>query len=77
MPLRRFSEGFCMIECLGQRIRVRREQLGMTQQELACRVGCTKSMISQIERWKVWPSIDLLLAIARALGMPVGYFTDP
>ncbi|NMB26371.1 MAG: helix-turn-helix transcriptional regulator [Firmicutes bacterium] len=66
-----------MVEYLGPRIRARRVALGLTQQGLADLVGYTKSMISQTERGGVWPSIDPLLAIARALGMPAGYFTGP
>lgn len=66
-----------MIAYLGSRIRERRLQLRMTQQELAERVYCTKAMISQIERGKALPSIDLLVRIAEALGERPGYFLDP
>jgi transcriptional regulator with XRE-family HTH domain len=66
-----------VIEYLGPRIRERRLQLDMTQQELGAAVGCTKGMISQIERGKALPPIDTLLRIARELDVPVGYLTDP
>ncbi len=62
---------------LGPRIRKRRHSLGMTQQELAERVCCTKAMISQIERGKALPSIDLLVRIAEVLGERPGHFLDP
>lgn len=62
---------------LGPRIRKRRRSLRMTQQELANRVYCTKAMISQIERGKALPSIDLLVRIAKVLGERPGYFLDP
>jgi putative transcriptional regulator len=44
---------------------------GMSQQELAERVGVTRQTIISIERGKYHPSIDLALRLARAFDVPV------
>jgi len=44
---------------------------GMTQQELAERVGVSRQTILSIERGRYRPSIELALALARAFGVPV------
>ena len=44
---------------------------GMTQQELADRVGVTRQTIISIERGKYRPSIELALALARVFAVPV------
>ena len=77
MPCGGSPERFLVIEYVGPRIRARREQLGLTQQELGGAVGRTKSFISQIEKGHAMPSLKTLVKIAEVLGEPVGYFTDP
>ena len=49
---------------------IRREQ-GMTQAELAKKIGCCKEYLSSIERGNSTPSEDLLMRIAEALGKKV------
>ena len=51
--------------------RYRFENDGMTQQELAERVGVTRQTIISIERGKYKPSIDLALRLSRVFGVPV------
>ncbi len=51
--------------------RYRFENDGMTQQELAERVGVTRQTIISIERGKYKPSIELALRLARVFGVPV------
>ena len=47
------------------------EHDGMTQQQLAERVGVTRQTIISIERGKYKPSIELALRLARVFGVPV------
>ena len=44
---------------------------GMTQAELAGRVGVTRQTIHSIEKGKYKPTIELALRLARALGVAV------
>jgi transcriptional regulator with XRE-family HTH domain len=59
---------------LGDRIRARRKELGLSQGELAERAGLTASFISQVERDVTSPSIDSLYKISQALDVPVFQF---
>lgn len=51
--------------------RHRRQVEGMTQQDLAERVGVTRQTILSIERGKYNPSVGLALRLARAFGVAV------
>lgn len=60
---------------MGSAIRTRREELGLTQEELAARIGggIRQSEISRLERGRVTlPRRARLEAIAAALNLPVG-----
>lgn len=57
---------------MGERIRKRRENLGIQSNDLAKQVGVTSSLISQIERAKAFPSILTLHKVAKALQTTVG-----
>ena len=57
---------------MGERIRKRRESLGILINDLAKTIGVTPSLISQIERAKAFPSILTLKKIADALQTTVG-----
>ena len=62
----------------GQKIRERREELGMSQQELADRVGLkTKSAISLIENDKRGIDKDLLINFANVLDYPIEKLAEP
>lgn len=60
---------------LGERIRIERQRLGMTQAELAGD-EMTKSFISQVEANLTRPSLRNLQLLARRLNRPVSYFLD-
>ncbi|MBI9101178.1 MAG: helix-turn-helix domain-containing protein [Spirochaetales bacterium] len=57
----------------GSKIRVIRERKGLTLKEVAGKAHVSESLISQIERDKVSPSIDTLMAIADVLELDVAY----
>jgi transcriptional regulator with XRE-family HTH domain len=44
-----------MAKTLGERIRAKREQLGLSQQDCADQLDCTRAMISLIEQDKIEP----------------------
>jgi DNA-binding XRE family transcriptional regulator/mannose-6-phosphate isomerase-like protein (cupin superfamily) len=57
------------VALLGERIRTARLQRGIGVRELARRVDCSASMISQIEKGLTNPSVSTLYSISRALGI--------
>jgi transcriptional regulator with XRE-family HTH domain len=59
---------------LGNRLRARRQELGLSLRELAERVGLTASFLSQIERDLASPSIESLRKISDALEVPIFSF---
>jgi transcriptional regulator with XRE-family HTH domain len=62
---------------LGQRLRTERERQEIGLRTLAKRVGVSASLISQVERGKVMPSVGTLYAIVRELGLSMdGLFGD-
>jgi len=54
-------------EVIAQMIRTRKE-LGMTQTDLAEKVGTKKSNISRFESGRCNPSLDFLVKVAQAMG---------
>lgn len=61
----------------GEKLRKVRELKRLTLRELSGRVGVSESLISQIERGKVSPSIETLLALAGDLEVDIDYlFSD-
>ena len=69
---------------LGSRIKQLRMQKGLTQTQLAERLGITKSMISAYECGLRYPSLDMLIKFANSfhvttdylLGIPSKQFLD-
>jgi len=59
---------------IGQRIRMIRKKIGLTQEELAEKVGVTGKFIGAVERGDNFASFPTLEAIATALGCSVGNF---
>jgi len=59
---------------LGERIKTRRKELGLTLQQLADRSSLSAPFISQAERDLTTPSLVSLLALAEALEVDVSYF---
>ena len=58
---------------LGKRIRKRRVEQGMTQEQLARQVGVTTSFIGHLERGSRKASLETLVALANALHVGVDY----
>jgi DNA-binding XRE family transcriptional regulator/quercetin dioxygenase-like cupin family protein len=61
---------------IGPRLRAERERQGLSVRELARRVGVSASLVSQIERDKVTPSVSTLWALVRELNMSMGELFD-
>ena len=57
---------------LGKQIKKRRKKKGITQAELAEKVGVTTVYITYIETGKYFPSLKRLIKIGRVLGVRVG-----
>jgi transcriptional regulator with XRE-family HTH domain len=62
---------------IGTRLRQRRIELGMTARELARRVDCSPSLISQVERGRAVPSVSTLWALVTALRISMDRLFDP
>ncbi len=60
-----------MAERLANRLKDKRGELGLTQAELAERVGVTRKTVNTVENGVFVPSALLALKLARALGEPV------
>jgi putative transcriptional regulator len=56
---------------LNTRLKETRQSLGLTQEELADRVGVTRQTIIAIEKMKFVPSVKLALEIASALNVSI------
>jgi predicted transcriptional regulator len=54
---------------IAARIREAREHLGLTQADLAARIGSTQPAIARLEAGGVTPNLDTLRRIAEALGL--------
>ena len=62
---------------MGNRIRVRREEIGMTQEELATKVGYkSRTSINKIELGKTDIGQMIIISIAEALNVPTRFITD-
>lgn len=61
---------------LGNAIKKMRMERQLTIKEVAERAHVTSSLLSQIENNKANPSINSLMAIAKALHVPIGSFFD-
>lgn len=57
---------------IGERLRAERQRKGMTVREIARRIGVSPSLISQIERDKVNPSVSTLWGLVTVLGLTMG-----
>ena len=58
---------------IGKRIRKRRQELKLTQEDLASALGLTPQHISGIEQDKRNPSLSSLAKLAEELGITVDY----
>ena len=57
-------------EQLGRGIRILRVQAGMSQEELAERLGATSKIVGEIERGRLETSLRMLVSISRILKIP-------
>jgi len=53
---------------LGERVKKRRNDLGITQQQVATALGVTPQYVSLIEQNNTTPSLSLLIKLAEELG---------
>ena len=61
------AEGGWFFSQIADRVAARRQELGLSQQQLATLTGTTQSAIARLERGGRPPRIDTLLKIAEAL----------
>ena len=61
---------------LGKRIREIRKSQGISQEQLAERADISAQYVSNIERGKENPTLDLLLRLAEALRVSLGQMCD-
>lgn len=54
-----------------------RRESGLTQEELADRVGATSQTLSNVENGRVVPRLELAAAVASELGVPLSAFFGP
>ena len=64
------------VDSMGERVRALRQARQLGLRELARRAGITASMLSQIERGGVNPSVGTLFRLAEALDTPTDSFFD-
>ncbi len=60
---------------IGTNIKVARKKKGITQTELAEKVGVTQTMINFIEKGIRMPSVNVLIAISKELDVSVDSLT--
>jgi len=60
----------------GERVRLRREELGLSQEEFAFQSGIHRTYVSGIERGVRNPSLTMVERIAKALGVTSGELID-
>ncbi|WP_436519690.1 helix-turn-helix transcriptional regulator [Actinoplanes sp. HUAS TT8] len=53
------------------RIRVLRSEIGLTQADLAAKLGVTRQTVIAIEQGRYSPSLELAFQIARIFGKPL------
>ena len=57
----------------GQKMKIRRQELGYTQTELAKRVHTTQPYVSHLEKGNFNPSMNMIVKISSALDISVDY----
>jgi putative transcriptional regulator len=62
-------------QTFGARLRAARKAAGVTQVELAKRLGLQQNRISDYERGTV-PSVEIAARLARAIGVPLDSLVD-
>ena len=62
---------------LGERIRQAREIRGMTQEELAEKLGRSKALVAQMEAGFKLPTDEFIESVAEATAFPLTFFNEP
>ncbi len=62
--------------CVTNRIRARREDAGLTQADLAGRIGVTRQTLIAIEQGRYSPTLELAFQIARVFEVPLEEIFD-
>lgn len=62
---------------IGRQIQLAREQAGYNQEQLAAKIGCSQSTLSNYEKGKRRVYLAQLQKIAEVLHKPVDYFLQP
>jgi transcriptional regulator with XRE-family HTH domain len=61
---------------LAQRIRTRRQELGLTLDQVAAATGLTRSFLSKVENFRTTPSLPSLFHIAQALSVTLSELVE-
>lgn len=61
---------------IGENIKIKRCECGLTQWELANRIGISRNYISDLENDRYIPSVKTLSKIASALQMDLNFLTN-
>ena len=61
-----------MVDC-SEKLKTLRDARGLTQQQVAQRIGVSKAMVSAYETASKAPSIEVLIRLARLFGVTVDY----
>lgn len=61
-------------KALGKRIQKRRKEVGLTQEELADKVGVSRAYMGYIEQGRNAPSLEVLEKIAKVLEISMSSF---
>lgn len=73
----RTPAGDKLVRYLAQSVRARRKRLGLTLQDVSQKCGVTVGYLSQIELARNSPSLDVIAAVAEALGTSPGDLFPP
>jgi len=61
---------------LGKRVKMYREKLGLTAEQLSINSGLSLRLINDIESGETYPPLGSIIKLSRALGQRVGTFMD-
>ena len=59
---------------VGERVRMVREQRGLSQMDISQRTGIEPDILSKIEQGEMAPPLGIVIKLAKALEMKMGYF---
>jgi putative transcriptional regulator len=59
---------------LGMKIQKNRKELGLTQEDVADKVGISRAYMGYIEQGRYAPSLEVLEKVAKALKSPISDF---